>query len=105
MRNLYYLLMTALYTAVALMQMQNVPVLIAQNLDFNVLGARDVTLQKDGIVSECSSSLCASLPCQRFEILGVANDAHASAAPAERSLNNEREPDLPRPRAGRRPCR
>jgi hypothetical protein len=44
--------MAALHRAIAFVQMGHVAVLIAQNLHFDVLGARNVFFQKNGRVAE-----------------------------------------------------
>ena len=51
-RHLDHLLMAALHGAVALVEVQDVPVLIAQDLHFDVLRAADEALEEDGVVAE-----------------------------------------------------
>ena len=48
-------LVAALHRAIALMQMQHVAVPVAQNLHFDVLGARNVFFQKNGRIAERAS--------------------------------------------------
>ncbi len=51
-RNLNHLLMPSLHGAIALIQVQDVAIAIAQNLYFNVLGAPDEPFEKHCIIAE-----------------------------------------------------
>ncbi len=89
------LLMAALHRAIALIEVHEVAVLIAQDLHFNVAGARDIALQKHGAVTESGGSFLAGLVHFPGELLGIFDDAHATAAAAERRFDHEREADFP----------
>ncbi len=82
-------LIAALDRAIALEQVQDIAVMIGQDLDFYVAGAPDVALQKDGIVSERRAGFLARFLHACFKFLGLFDDAHASAAAAERRFDDQ----------------
>ena len=88
------LLVAALHGAVALVQMQDVAVLVGEDLDFDVLRPADESLQKHCAVAERALGLGLRLIEQFFEVLGFADDAHAASATAEGRLDDQREADL-----------
>ena len=51
-RDLHHLLMPPLHRAIALVQVQQVAVLVAEDLHFDVPRARQILLQKDGVIAE-----------------------------------------------------
>ena len=55
--DLDHLLMAALHRAIALVEMQDVAVVVAQDLHLDVAGAADVALQEDGAVAESGAGL------------------------------------------------
>jgi len=83
----------ALHGAVALAEMDDVAVLVAEDLHLDVLRARNVFLEKDGRVAECALGLALRLVEQRRKVAGFLDDAHAAAAAAEGRLDDEREAD------------
>lgn len=66
---------------------------IAEDLDFDVASAADVALHEDGVVAEGGAGLLAGLFEAGREIGGFVDDAHASAATTEGSLDDEGEAD------------
>ena len=86
--------MAALHGTVALVQVQDVAVPVAQDLHFDVLGAADVALEEDRAVAERRPGLLARLVDAGVEVLGPVHHAHAAAAAAERGLDDQRETDL-----------
>ena len=85
--------MTPLHGAVALVEMDDVAVAVAQDLHFDVAGAAHVALQEHGVVSEGGAGLEPRLFQQAREIGGTLDHAHTAAAAAERSLDDQREAD------------
>ena len=94
--DLDHLLMAALHRAIALVQVEHVAVLVAEDLHFDVLGARDVFLQEHRRVAERPAGLGLRLVQQARQVGRLVDDAHAAAAAAERRLDDEREADAPR---------
>ena len=92
-RDLHHFLMTPLHRAVALVQMQDIAVVVAQDLHFDVARAADVALQEDGVVAEGGAGLAPRLFQQACEIGRALHHAHAAPAAAERGLNDQREAD------------
>ena len=92
--------MAPLHRAIALIQVQNIAVLIAEDLDFDVLGAADVSFQENGIVAESGAGFLPRLfaAWRRGPPAGL-DDAHAASAAAERSLDDQRKADLARDRS------
>ena len=95
-RDFYNLLMTPLNRAVALVQMQDVSVLVAEDLNFDMLGAADIALEKHGLVAERRAGFLARFLQPGLEILRPVDDAHAAPAAAEGGFDDEREADAPR---------
>ena len=72
-RNLYHLLVSALDGAVTLVQVDDIAMIVTQELDFNMLGLVEESLDKDGAVSEGTLRLgCGSL--KRLLELGLLAD-------------------------------
>ena len=93
-RHFDNLLMAALDRAVALIKMEDVPVMISKDLNLNVLGPANIALEENGIVAKRCRRL---LP--RFGNLGLklafgSNDPHATPPSAERCLYDQRESNL-----------
>ena len=82
------LLVPPLHRAIALVQVDHVAVLIAENLHFDVLGARDVFFEKDGRIAEGALRFALRLVEQRRQVAGFVDDAHAAPAAAERRLDD-----------------
>ena len=74
--------------------MQNVPVLITQNLDFDVLGARHVFFEEHRRVAKGAIGLAAGFIEQPLQILGLVHHAHATAATAKGGLDDQRKADV-----------
>ena len=90
-RDLDHLLMAALHGAIALVEVQDVAVLVAEDLHFDVLGAADEALEEDGVVAEGGGGFAARLFELAGEIGGLIDDAHAAAAAAEGGLDDQRD--------------
>ena len=88
------LLVAALHGAVALVEVQDVAVLVAEDLHLDVLGARDVFLEEHCRVAEGAPGLGLGLIEEVVEVAGLQHDAHAAAAAAERGLDDQRKSDL-----------
>ena len=88
--------MAALHGAIALVEVQDVAVPVAQDLHFDVAGAADEALQEDGVVAERRRRFAPRLFQRAGEIGGLLHHAHAAAAAAERRLDDQRKADLAR---------
>ena len=93
-RDLDDFLMAALHGAVALVQMQQVAVRVAENLHFEMARARQIFFEEAARIAK--RRLCFAL---RFferggELRFVAHDAHAASAAAERGFYDDRIADL-----------
>ena len=86
--NFHHLLVAALHRAIALVQMQNVAVLVTQNLHFDVLGARHVFLEEHRRVAKGAIGLAAGFIEQPLQILGLVHHAHTAPATAEGRLDD-----------------
>ena len=93
------LLVPALHRAVALVQVDDVAVVVAQDLHLDVLGALDQLLEEDRIVAERLARLGARALQQLGELGRGAHDAHAATAAAARGLDDHGEANLVRERA------
>ena len=81
--------MPALQGAVALEQMDEVAVLIAEQLHFDMAGARDVLFEEHIGDAEGGAGLAAGLLEGVVELVGGQRDAHAAAAAAHRRLDDD----------------
>ena len=84
------LLMAPLHRAVALVEVDQVAVVVAEDLHLDVLRAQDQLLEKDRVVAECLAGLRARALEQLGELAGAAHDAHAAPAAACRRLDHHR---------------
>ncbi len=87
------LLVAPLHRAVALVEVDQVAVVVAEDLHLDVLRPQDQLLQKDRIVAERLPGLRARALEQLGELAGAAHDAHAAPAAAGRSLDHHRIAD------------
>ena len=92
--HLDHLLVAALHRAVALEEMDDVAVAVAEHLHLDVLGARDVLLQEDRRVAEGALGLALGLVEQTGQFRLLLDHSHATATAPESRLDDEREPDL-----------
>jgi hypothetical protein len=85
------LLMASLNTAITLVQMDHVSMVVAEKLDFNVLGSVQKALHKDGAVAESRLGFgCSSLKgILQFPLL--ADDTHTTATTSEGGLDDDWE--------------
>jgi hypothetical protein len=87
------LLVAALDGAIALVEVDDVAVFVAEDLHLDVFGARDVFLEEDGGIAEGAAGLALRLVEEMGEIGGFVHDAHAATAAAEGRFDDERETD------------
>src|SRR5437870_5571238 len=81
-------LMAALQGAIALVQVNQMAVVIAKKLHLDVPGVLDKLFQKDVGDAEGRSGFALGLLDRFFELLGAASDAHAAAAAAHGRLDD-----------------
>ncbi len=91
------LLVAPLNRALALPQADDVAVLVAQHLEFDVARVLDISLHVKIAVAEGGRGLRLRLPVEPGQFLFVAHNAHAAPAAAGRGLEDDRKADLPRP--------
>ncbi len=89
-RELDDLLVPALDRAVALEQVDEVPVVVAEDLHLDVLRALDVALEEHGGVAERRARLAPRRDEPLDELALVARDAHAPPAAARARLDDDR---------------
>src|SRR5690606_27914339 len=82
-------LVAALHGAVAFVQVDDVAVFVAEDLDLDVFGAGDVFFEEDGGVAEGAAGLGLGFVEQVGEIRGFVHDAHAAAAASEGGFDDE----------------
>ena len=87
-------LMAALDGAVALVEVNDVAVLVAEDLDLDVFRARDVFFEEDGGIAEGAAGFALGFVEEMGEIGGFVDDAHTATAPAKRSFDDEGEANL-----------
>src|SRR5262249_30423277 len=87
-------LVAALERAVALEQVDEVAVGVAQELDLDVPGPGDVFFQEDVGDAEGGAGLAAGLLQGVVELVGRGGDAHAAAAAAHGRLDDDRVAQL-----------
>ena len=89
-----HLLVAALHGAVALVHVDHVAVLVAEDLHFDVFGALDVALEEDGGVAEGVLGFVLGFGETGLELGGFFDDAHAATATTEGGFDDERETDF-----------
>ena len=87
------LLVPALDRAIPLVQMQDVPVVVAEDLDLDVLRPRNVFFEKDRGIAERAARLAARLVQQRSQLGFLQDDTHPAPPATERGFDDQREPD------------
>ena len=85
--------MPALDRAVTLSEEEHVAVRVRHDLRFDVVGAVHVAFEEDLGPPEVGLRLALGALQGFLEMVGVAHDVHALAAPAEGGLDQQREPD------------
>ena len=93
-RALHDLLVAPLDRAVALEQMVQAAMPVAEDLDLDVAGARDHPLEIALAVAERRERLAAALERLLLELVGAVDPPHAAAAPAPGRLEHQRVSDL-----------
>src|SRR5262249_53311793 len=88
------LLVTALYRAIAFVEMKDVAVTVAEYLYFDMLGAADKALHEYRVVAESGCGFAAGLFEFAGEVGGLFDDTHAASAAAECGFNDERVADF-----------
>src|SRR5437016_3782932 len=86
--------MAALERAIALKEVDQVAMLVAQELHFDMPGACNVFLQKDIGNAKGRPGLATGLFQSLVELVSSAGDAHAATAAAHRGFDNDREAEL-----------
>ena len=86
-------LMAALHGAIALIEMQHVAVLVAEDLNFDVLGAAYVALEKDGRIAESGTRFLACFGELGFQFARGFHDAHTAPAAAVCGFDDQRKSD------------
>ncbi len=77
--------------AVALVQVDDVALFVAEDLHFDMLGPLDIALEENGGVAEGALGLALGFFEEMFKILGVFDHAHAAATAAKGCLDDEGE--------------
>jgi hypothetical protein len=90
--------MSPLHRAVALAEVDDVAVAIAEDLEFDVTGAREVLLHVYVAVAERRQCFRSRELERAREVVGGARDAHPFPAAAGRRIVDHREPDIARER-------
>jgi hypothetical protein len=93
-------LVAALDGAIALVEVDDVAVLVAEDLHLDVLGSLDVAFEENGRVAEGVLRLGAGFREQAGELRWFFNHPHATPAATESRLDDEGETDLVRDRQG-----
>ena len=89
-RLFQHLLMSALHRAVTLEQMHALPVLVSEDLNLDVAGARDVALDQHMVVAKAGASLALASRQGRREVFRAFHPAHAFAAATGARLDEHR---------------
>ena len=97
--------MAALHRAVALEEVDEVAVLVAEELHLDVAGPGDVLLEEHVGDAEGRAGLAAGLVEGLVELVGGGGDAHAPAAAAHGRLDDDRDSRACWPGPGPRRCR
>jgi len=95
-RDLDHFLMPSLGGAIALVQMQDVPVPVAQDLHFEMFGPGDVFLEKHRRIPERTPRLRLGFIQQRSQIARLRHDPHSATATTKGGLDDQRKADLAR---------
>ena len=93
-RELYHFLVPPLHGTIPLVQVQQVPVLVGENLHFNVPRSRQKFLQKYRRIAERRPSFALRLFDSRFEFRLLTHDAHAAPAATHRCFYDDRIADF-----------
>src|ERR1700686_949750 len=96
-RLLQQLLVAPLNRALAFSQTDNVAMLVAQHLEFDVARVLDILLEIKVAVAERGRGLRLRLTVKRGQFILIAHDAHAPPATAGRGFEDDRKFNLPRP--------
>ena len=92
-RLLHYLLVTALHRALAVAEMHHIAMLVAKDLELDMVRTFDKLLDIDGVVAKARHSLrLAGVVCLG-NIFGTVNETHTLATATHRSLDHHREAD------------
>ena len=93
-RDLDDFLMAALHGAIALVQMNDLAVLIAENLHLDVLRAGNIAFEEYRRITERPTRFALRFVEQIREVARLVDDAHAATATAKRRLDDEGKPNL-----------
>ncbi len=92
-RNFHHFLKTALHRAVALVQVNDVAIFIAQNLHLDVLRLLDKLLQKHRVIAKSRTRLSPRLFVFALQVLLLAHDAHATTTTTGSRFDNDGKTD------------
>ncbi len=92
--DLHYFLMAALHGAVAFVQMQEMAVMVAEDLHFDVTRVGQIFFQEHAGVAERGAGFSLRFFEQGVELRSVVHDAHAAPAAAHRGFDDYRIADL-----------
>ncbi len=92
-RDLDDLLMTPLHRAIALIQVQDIALLVPDYLDLDVFRSPDIALEEHCGVAERRHRFLARLLQPRLELRRRVDDPHAAAAASECSFDDQRKTD------------
>ena len=85
------LLMPSLHRAVPFMQVEDIAMLVAQDLNFDMLGSRNVLLEENGRISEGAPRFRLRFIEKRCELRGSFHHTHASSATPKGRLDDQGE--------------
>jgi hypothetical protein len=86
--------MATLNGAIALMQVDDIPLLVTNDLHFDVLGPTNIPLEEDSVVSECATSLALSFVEEWDQVFRIFDHAHAATTATEGGLYYEWKADF-----------
>ena len=92
--DLHDFLVAALDRAIALVEVDDISVLVAEDLYLDVFRALDIALEENGGVAEGVLGFRACLGEKAGELGGFLHDAHAAATTTERGLDDEWKTDF-----------
>ena len=82
-------LMAALHGAIALVQMQQLAMLVAENLHFQMTRASKIFLEEDGTIAEGRTRFTLGFLQQALELGGIVDDPHATPASTHGGLDHQ----------------
>ena len=86
--------MAPLDGAIAFVQVKDVSLFVAEDLNFDMFGAGHETLEENGRVAKSRRCFLASFTDFCFELAFVCDDPHAPSAPAKGGFHDQGKPDV-----------